>query len=284
VKNPNTGKRQSRLNPPDAWIIKDVPELGIVPQELWEAVKARQAQMARATRPDRKKADFWKHQRSRHLLSGLMKCGMCGASYTKCGANRFACAGARDRATCSNQLTIRGDHVEHAILLGLKTRRMEPSLFEEFAREFMAEVNRQRSAASAAKAGMQSDIEHMDRQIKRLVDAILAGADAKPINAKLNELEAERARPRNALDAAPADKPLLHPNLAAIYRARIENLQAVLSDPEYGREAFDVIRSLVEEVRIIPTGDEVTIELRGELAGILALAETEKIGTSPQQD
>jgi len=148
----------------------------------------------------------------------------------------------------------------------------------------MAEVNRQRSAASAAKAGMQSDIEHMDRQIKRLVDAILAGADAKPINAKLNELEAERARLRNALDAAPADKPLLHPNLAAIYRARIENLQAVLSDPEYGREAFDVIRSLVEEVRIIPTGDEVTIELRGELAGILALAETEKIGTSPQQD
>ena len=43
VKNPNTGKRQSRLNPPEAWIIKDVPELRIVPQELWDAVKARQA-------------------------------------------------------------------------------------------------------------------------------------------------------------------------------------------------------------------------------------------------
>jgi hypothetical protein len=34
----------------------------------------------------------------------------------------------------------------------------------------------------AAKAGLQSDIERMDRQIKRLVDAILDGADAKPIN------------------------------------------------------------------------------------------------------
>ena len=272
LKNPNTGKRQSRLNPPEAWITKDVLELRIVPQELWDAVKARQAQMARATRPDRKKADFWKHQRPRYLLSGLMKCGACGASYTKYGANRFACAGARDRATCSNHLTVRGDHVEHAILHGLKTRLMEPSLFEEFAREFMAEVNKQRSAASAAKAGMKSDIERIDRQIKRLVDAILEGADAKPINAKLKELEAEKARQENALNAAPEDKPLLHPNLAAIYRARIENLETVLRDPHHDREAFEVVRGLVEEVRIIPAGAEITIELRGELAGILAVA------------
>jgi len=41
---------------------------------------------------------------------------------------------------------------------------------------------------------MQSDIERIDRQIKRLVDAILGGADAKPIDAKLNELEAEKER------------------------------------------------------------------------------------------
>jgi len=284
LKNPSTSKRQSRLNPPEVWIVKDVPELRIVPQELWDEVKARQAQMARATRPDRKKADFWKHQRPRYLLSGLMKCGACGASYTKYGVNRFACAGARDRATCSNHLTIRGDDVEHAILHGLKTRLMEPSLFEEFAREFMAEVNKQRSAASAAKAGMRSDIERIDRQIKRLVDAILDGADAKPINAKLKELEAEKARHENALNAAPEDKPLLHPNLAAIYRARIENLETALRDPHHDREAFDVVRGLVEEVRIIPAGGEITIELRGELAGILAVAETAKKGSTSHQD
>ena len=284
VKNPNTGKRQSRHNPPEAWIIKDVPELQIVPQELWNAVKARQAQMARTTRPDRKKAVFWKHQRPRYLLSGLMKCGACGASYTKYGANRFACAAARDRATCSNLLTIRGDHVEHAILHGLKTRLMEPSPFEEFAREFMAEVNKQRLAASAAKADMQSDIERIDRQIKRLVDVILDGADAKPINAKLKELEAEKTRQTNALNAAPEDKPLLHPNLASIYRARIENLETALHDPHHGREAFEAVRGLVEEVRIIPADGEITIELRGELAGILAVAETAKKGPNSHQD
>jgi site-specific DNA recombinase len=111
VKHPNSGKRQSRLNPSAMWIVKDVSELRIVPQELWDAVKARQAEMSRATRPDRKQTDFWRHQRPRYLLSGLMKCGACGASYAKYGVNRFACAAARDRATCTNHHTIRGDDV-----------------------------------------------------------------------------------------------------------------------------------------------------------------------------
>ena len=64
-------------------------------------------------------ADFWKHQRPRYLLSGLMKCRVCGSSYTKYGQNRFACAALRDRGTCGNRLTVRGDEVRAAILDGL---------------------------------------------------------------------------------------------------------------------------------------------------------------------
>lgn len=100
LKDPSTGRRRSKPNPPDAHIVKNVPHLRIVPQKLWEAVKARQHQMSRETRPDAKKG-FWAHQRPRFLLSGLMKCGLCGASFTKYGVNRFACAGVRDRAPVS---------------------------------------------------------------------------------------------------------------------------------------------------------------------------------------
>jgi hypothetical protein len=89
---------------------------------------------------------------------------------------------------------------------------------------------------------------------------------------------------RNALNAAPEDKPLLHPNLAAIYRTRVENLEAALREPHHDREAFEVVRGLVEEVRIIPAEGEITIELRGELAGILAVAETAKKGFRSHQD
>jgi site-specific DNA recombinase len=42
IKDPQTGKRVSRLNPPSAWVTKEVPELRIVDQDLWDQVKARQ--------------------------------------------------------------------------------------------------------------------------------------------------------------------------------------------------------------------------------------------------
>ena len=54
VKDPSTGRRRSKLNPTSAHIVRDVPHLRVVRQELWDAVKARQDQISREPRPDRK--------------------------------------------------------------------------------------------------------------------------------------------------------------------------------------------------------------------------------------
>jgi hypothetical protein len=43
LKDPETGKRVSRLNPENEWILQEVPELRIIEPDLWEAAKARQA-------------------------------------------------------------------------------------------------------------------------------------------------------------------------------------------------------------------------------------------------
>ena len=39
VKDPVSGKRRSRLNPPSEWLVEDVPDLRIVDETLWEAVQ-----------------------------------------------------------------------------------------------------------------------------------------------------------------------------------------------------------------------------------------------------
>ncbi|WP_138936369.1 recombinase family protein [Roseovarius arcticus] len=45
LKDPDTGKRISRLNDQSAWVVHDVPDLRIVDQDLWDRVKARQGDL-----------------------------------------------------------------------------------------------------------------------------------------------------------------------------------------------------------------------------------------------
>ncbi|MGC1180082.1 MAG: recombinase family protein [Methyloceanibacter sp.] len=279
MKDPVTGKRRSRLNPEKDWIVKEVPELRILPQELWEEVKARQIEMAPATRPDAKRKDFWELQRPRYLLSGLMKCGCCGASYTKYGLHRFGCAGARDRATCTNHLTIHIEAIEAAILAGLKERLMEPALFEEFVREFTVEVNRQRSAFAREKETLQGELARVTKQIDKLVEVIMEGADALAVNAKLKALEGQKAALEDKLVATPDAGPLLHPALATVYRDMVERLEASLRQPDIGREASELIRGLIDAIILTPVDGKLEIELHGDLAGILAISEAGKAST-----
>jgi site-specific DNA recombinase len=156
---------------------------------------------------------------------------------------------------------------------------MEPALFEEFVREFTAEVNRQRSALASEKKALQDDLERVTRQIDKLVDAIIGGADALALNAKLKVLEAQKAALEDKLAATPDAEPLLHPALATIYRNMVEKLETSLRQPETRREAFELIRGLIDAVMLTPTDGKLEIELRGDLAGILALSKAGEVST-----
>ena len=78
----------------------------------------------------------------------------------------------------------------------------------------------------------------------------------------------------------PAGQPLLHPNLAKVYREKVERLTEAFQEPHHGREIFELIRSLIREVRLVPADGGLTIELAGDLAGILALSEAGKGSTA----
>jgi len=46
-----------------------------------------------------------------------------------------------------------------------------------------------------------------------------------------------------------------------------------LQEPATGDEAFDLIRSLIETIRLVPNNGELHVEIKGELAGILELCD-----------
>jgi site-specific DNA recombinase len=78
--------------------------------------------------------------------------------------------------------------------------------------------------------------------------------------------------------AAPDAEPLLHPALATIYRDTIEKLEASLRQPDTSREAFELIRGLIDAIILTPAEGKLEIEPRGDLAGILALSKAGKVG------
>lgn len=279
VKDPETGKRVSRLNPEDAWIIQDVPHLRIVEDHLWDAAKARQGES---------KADwntgentFWDRKRPRYLFSGLMSCGVCGGGIVNLNATRVGCANARNKGTCDNRRTMRRDLLEATILDALRHHLMEPELFALFCDEYTRHMNKLRIEASSSLAGYKAELAKATREIERLIDAITGGAPVAQVKDRMLALDnrkQELARLIAETDELPA---LLHPNMAQHYRREVERLHDALGDDGHRAEAVEIIRSLVDKIVLHPQPEDSTetmaIDLHGHLEGILSLgAKTKK--------
>src|SRR5882724_1907495 len=276
IKDPGTGKRVSRLNPEAEWVTRDVPDLRLIEIELWDDVKARQAGAHRATSPGASAVGFWDRRRPRYLFSGLMTCGACGGGYSKISANLFGCSTARNKGTCTNRINIRTDVLEATILDGLRHRLMDPALFKEFAEEFVREVNRLRGLEAGKADRVRTELATVERRLRKLVDAVAEGVPARSLKEELLALERRQDELRAELAAIRQPQPLLHPNLADLYRQKVTKLHEALNDEATKAEAADIIRSLVDEIRLTPEGGELRVDLKGALAGILALAADSK--------
>jgi site-specific DNA recombinase len=85
-------------------------------------------------------------------------------------------------------------------------------------------------------------------------------------------LEAQRVELRAQLEAAPPPLPRLHPNLAELYRQKVMSLAEALNEENTRLEAAECIRQLIEEIRLVPKNGKLQVELYGELAALLSLA------------
>jgi hypothetical protein len=74
------------------------------------------------------------------------------------------------------------------------------------------------------------------------------------------------------LETAPPPMPRLHPNLAELYRQKVMNLAQSLNEEHTRLEAVECIRELIEEIRLLPDNGKLRVELYGELAALIKLA------------
>jgi hypothetical protein len=95
------------------------------------------------------------------------------------------CAAARNKGTCDNRLNIWRDTLELSVLNGLRTHLMEPKLFKEFCEESTQEVNRTRIERSASIVGHRKELEKVERDLNRAIQAILDGVPGAQLKDKV---------------------------------------------------------------------------------------------------
>ena len=289
-KDPDTGRRRSRANDEALLVTKDVPELRIVDQTLWEAARSRQAELDQKGRTssdaDASPAPSWTKNRPKTLLSGLLRCGVCEGGFSKISKMHFGCSAARNKGptVCTNLLTMRQDRLESTVLDGLRGRLMDPAVYQVFVAAFTEEWNKMQSALAGDLSARRAEHVRIKAQLEKLVDALTAGTPIGAIKDRMCQLEDRRIELEAELETAVAPAPRLHPNLAVVYREKVGALTDALRATD-GAAAMELVRSLIEEVRLVPdSGRSLRIELRGELASILGVANGARNANSPSGD
>jgi DNA invertase Pin-like site-specific DNA recombinase len=286
VKDPSTGKRVSRPNPESQWIRTEVPHLRMIEDDLWQAVRTRQKQISAIFGPNPANTLEGRMKRL-HLanrptafLSGLLVCGRCRGKFGIITPGRYACLNHHRRGTCDNGRSITRDKIEARVLSGIKDKLVSSQAVAEAVKAYAQEMNRLNHDRRAQVATDKTALARIEKAIAGIMAAIEDGMYQPSMKARMDDLERQKADITARLSQVPADIPDIHPNIANLYRLRVEHLTDALDDPDGGRQAAETLRSLIGEIVLMP-GDkrgEVHAELRGDLFGILDLARAEEGG------
>jgi site-specific DNA recombinase len=173
-------------------------------------------------------------------------------------------------------LTIRRDEVEARVLNALQEKLLRQDLFEEFCEEFTREMNRLRMEHRAGLSAAEREVDRIEARRKKLVESIMEGVPASEVKDELNANAARREELKAKLAAADAPPPLLHPEMAGLYRQKVTALAEALEHSETRTEASEALRGLIEAIVLTPNQGQLQIELKGNLAAMLGAAQNAK--------
>jgi site-specific DNA recombinase len=253
-----------------------MPELRIVPQELWDAVQARQAEIRKksvALREALNNPQSRSHA-GKYLFSGLLKCGCCGANFTMCSTHSYGCAVNLNRgdAACSNRLRLPRRIVELRLMEAVQHELFSDEAVDLFIQETTM-LLKQQEASRPNQDSLKRSLDRAEREVANIMAAIKAGVVTPSTKAELERAEAERTRLEEALksDAGTPDKlTSFLPDVKRRYRSLLEGLgKALMRDIAEARES---LKTLLGAVRLIPQpGGYLAAELQQSFDGLVKL-------------
>lgn len=202
IRNPATGRRVQRKRPQTEWLRVEQPELRIVPEKLWLAVRERIAFINDKYGEQGRKGGLMNRSASSpYIFSGLLKCGVCGANYiivSGTGRNHkgvdYGCAAHANRGTCPNARRIGRDELERELLAKLQRDVLSDAVIDYLLEGLEREIERRFAALGGEMSGMQKRKAALETEIANLTSAIASGSDdVQSLRAAIVEREREIA-------------------------------------------------------------------------------------------
>jgi site-specific DNA recombinase len=206
VKVPGTNKRVARPRPKSEWRILERPELKIVGDDLWQAVQARQATLQKLY-GGQQKGLLNRSASSGNLLTGFLKCGLCGANLVIVTGRRrrhamYGCPQHFYRGACTNGIKVRQEYLERQLLSELQSAVLRPEVLDYTLQQFQRHLEAARVNASQDRERAQEKKKAFEEQLRRLTAAVAESGHSSFLLQAIAEREGELAEVERLL--APA--------------------------------------------------------------------------------
>jgi site-specific DNA recombinase len=246
LKEPETGRDRARKRPESEWVVNQIEALRIVSDTTFDQAAARFHSMS-SDDPRLKTGG-----RPKHLLSGQLKCSVCGANYVLVDRTKYACASHWNGRACANRVRVRKDALEAKIIKPLDTKALEPRRVAMAVRWMKEEYARRCAAARSRTTAAPLELADLDARLARLKAGV---ADLEPdeLAAAVARVESKR---RALLESATSDEKGmgrvfdLLPRAAEAFRATVAG--GLAGDPTAVAEARLVLRPMLGPISLEP--------------------------------
>ena len=249
-RDPDSKMHKCRKRPKSEWLTYRDESLRIVSDELWERCVLR-----RTPNPAVK---LKCGGRPKFLLSGILKCGVCGASYVMKNQRSYGCAGYVEGRNCANRVDIRRDWVETALLMPVYNDVLEPNRVERMAKELQAAYLKSQRSDQAKAEQAPAEMQAIDERIERLRVRLRNGdPDLAPdeLEAALSKAEEKRRVLLNGPSVTNGARVIaMLPSAAADFREQIKH--GLAGDKGASLKARVVLRQYFGgQIKMIPEED-----------------------------
>jgi site-specific DNA recombinase len=269
VLDPDNHRRVRKPKAQAEWRFQDAPRLRIVPDDLFEKAAAR--------RQSHKRIDHHYRITPKRILSGLLRCGCCGAGMPKYdndhGRPRIICAKALEAGGCDNRRRYYVDDIEHRVVAGLQQQLGSREAIAHFIRYTNQRMHEALAGAAAQRPKLARRLDVIDCELERAVAAVIRGTiSQEEADRHLPTLRREREQVEAELASLGGSVPVIsiRPAAVATYLADLDHLSESLNaNLQKGyTNAATVLRRYVNKVTVMPAskGHLPLIILDGDLS------------------